>query len=121
MLRFRSPVQVVFRQTRKAVSLGGRTIPEGALVLGVVGSANRDARQFKDPARFDVARDQSGHVAFGHGIHFCAGNAVARMEAGLAFGRLLARFPRFERAGPAVRPPRWRFRIIDELKIDLRV
>ena len=99
VLRFRSPVQMVFRQTRRDVEIRGRTIPAGELVLAVVGSANRDPRQFRDPSRFDIARDPNGHVAFGHGIHFCIGAPLARLEARVALGDFLARVPRFRVAG----------------------
>ena len=77
------------------------------------------SRRFPDPESFDVGREPNRHLAFGHGIHFCAGNAVARMEAQVAFSRLLARFPRFERDGPTVRPDRSRFRVVDALPIAL--
>ncbi len=121
MLRYESPLQIGNRKALTDCDIGAERFPAGTFFHLGIGAANHDERQFPDADAFDVARNPNRHIAFGHGIHFCAGNAVARMEAGLAFGRLLARFPRFERAGPAVRPPRWRFRISDELKIDLRV
>ncbi|WP_218060800.1 cytochrome P450, partial [Aeromonas sp. EERV15] len=63
------------------VSLGGATVPAGALVLALVASANRDERQYPDPDRFDLHRGSHGGLQFGHGIHFCIGAALARMEA----------------------------------------
>jgi cytochrome P450 len=95
VLRFRSPVQMVFRQTRRDVEVRGRTIPAGQLVLLVIGSANRDPRQFPDPARFDITRDPNGHVAFGHGIHFCIGAPLARLEARIALSEFLGRVKGF--------------------------
>ena len=69
------------------------TIPAGEPVLCVTSSANRDPARFPDPDQLDVGRDASGHVAFGHGIHYCVGAPLARLEGEIAFGALLARFP----------------------------
>lgn len=66
------------------VEMHGQTIPAGKLVLPVIGSANRDPGHFADPARFDVGRDPNPHLAFGHGIHFCLGAALSRLEARIA-------------------------------------
>jgi cytochrome P450 len=90
VLRYRSPLQWMMRTPRRDVEVHGRTIPAGALVLPVIGSANRDPRQFADANRFDIGRDPNPHVAFGHGIHFCLGAALSRMEARIALGDLLA-------------------------------
>ena len=99
VLRYRTPVQMVFRSTTRDVALRGRVIPAGQLVLLMVGSANRDPRHFRDPNRFDIAREQPvPHVAFGHGAHFCIGAALARLEGRVALTALLERFERFERA-----------------------
>ncbi len=119
MLRYESPLQIGNRRSLVAAEFQGTTLPAGTFFHVMVASGNRDERQFPDPDRFDVGRTPNRHVAFGHGAHFCAGNAVARMEARLAFGRMLERFPDFERAGPTVRPHRSRFRVIDELRIRL--
>src|SRR5207237_5309925 len=93
VLRYRSPVQWVFRGTTREVELGGHTIPRGALVLAMIGSANRDPGHFPDPERFDIARDPNPHIAFGHGIHFCLGAALSRLEARIALADLLERLP----------------------------
>jgi cytochrome P450 len=98
VLRYRTPIQAVFRQTRREVTVGGRAIPPGTLVLVVIGAANRDPRRFDDADRFDVARDPNPHLAFGHGIHFCLGAALARLEARIALGDLLAQLKSFELA-----------------------
>src|SRR5207237_3730683 len=71
VLRYRSPLQWVMRTPRRDVELHGRTIPAGKLVIPVIGSANRDPRQFSDASRFDITRDPNLHIAFGHGLHFC--------------------------------------------------
>jgi cytochrome P450 len=90
VLRFRSPVQAVFRVARRDLTLGAHGVPAGALVLPVIGAANRDPAVFTEPHRFDVARAPNPHLAFGHGIHFCIGAALARLEAKVALTDLLA-------------------------------
>ena len=99
VLRYRSPFQWIMRQPRHDVELHGQTIPAGRLVLAMLGSANRDPRVFPDPNRFDIGRDPNPHIAFGHGIHFCLGAALSRLEARVALADLLARFGHFELAG----------------------
>jgi cytochrome P450 len=97
MLRYDGPSQSVLRVTTAEVAVGGVVLPRGALVLALVGSANRDERQFPDPDRFDPDRGSQGGLQFGHGIHFCIGAALARMEARAALEALVARFARIER------------------------
>jgi cytochrome P450 len=91
VLRYRSPVQWMFRATRREVHLDGQAIPAGQLVLPVIGSANRDPKQFRDSARFDITRDPNPHIAFGHGVHFCIGAPLSRLEARIALSALLER------------------------------
>src|SRR5262249_6296457 len=91
ILRYTSPLQVVFRLTRRDAEVHGRVIPAGKLVLVMVGSANRDPRQFRDADCFDITRDPNPHLAFGHGLHFCLGAPLARLEARIALADLLER------------------------------
>jgi cytochrome P450 len=98
-LRFDSPVQLVFRTATEEVELGGVTIPKGAYVAPLIGSANRDERRFPDADRFDVARATQGHLAFGFGEHFCLGASLARLEARVALEALLPELVRLERRG----------------------
>jgi cytochrome P450 len=79
------------RATKRDVELPGGTIPAGKLVLPVLGSANRDPKQFPDAGRFDIARDPNPHIAFGHGIHACSGAPLARLEARIALADVLGR------------------------------
>lgn len=97
VLRYRSPVQSMFRTATADVDLGGHVIPAGAPVVAWIGSANRDERQFSDPDRFDIQRSPNRHLAFGHGIHFCLGAPLARLEARIVLGELLTRFTEISR------------------------
>ncbi|UMP00301.1 cytochrome P450 [Amycolatopsis sp. EV170708-02-1] len=81
------------RFTKEAVSVGAVEIPAGEFVLVSLLGANRDAGRFEDPDRLDVTRSASGHLAFGHGIHYCVGAPLARLEAEIALRGLLERFP----------------------------
>ncbi|HSN34882.1 MAG TPA: cytochrome P450 [Arthrobacter sp.] len=93
VLRFRSPVQSMYRVAVADTMLGDVPIPAGAPLVAWIGSANRDERQFPRPAEFDIDRDQIRHLAFGHGIHFCLGAPLARLEARIALEALLSRLP----------------------------
>ena len=108
LLRFTSPVNHANdRFTTEEVPVGGVVIPAGEWVLPATSSANRDPARFPGPDRLDLGRDTSGHVAFGYGIHYCLGAPLARMEAEVALGALLLRFPGMSLAVPA-EELRWR-------------
>jgi len=98
-LRFDSPVQFLFRRTTQDVDVAGVTIPAGSEVSPIYASANRDGRRFPDPDRFDVRRNAQGHVAFGHGVHFCLGAPLARLEARVALEEVLGRLAGIELKG----------------------
>jgi cytochrome P450 len=93
VLRFASPFWRLTRMTRTEVCLADVTIPAGALVFAWLASANRDAEVFADPERFDITRMPNRHLAFGHGIHFCIGAPLARMEAAVALPMILQQLP----------------------------
>lgn len=90
VLRYRSPFQWMMRTPRIDVEIHGQTIPAGKLMLCIIGSANRDPKHFSDAERFDITREPNPHIAFGHGIHFCLGAALSRMEARIGLTDLLA-------------------------------
>jgi cytochrome P450 len=106
MLRWGSPVGSFMRTATGDTQLRGTDIHEGDRLLLLYASANRDADVFGgDAEEFDVTRDATGHVAFGFGEHFCLGAQLARMEARIAFARLLERFSGWELAGAVERLP----------------
>ena len=120
-LRYESPVATTTpRFTTEPVELGGVTIPAGELVFVALGSVNRDPDRFADPEVFDVTRGDSSHLAFGHGIHFCLGAPLARLEGQLAFETLLTLQPDVRLAVPADRL-RWRRGILLRGLVDLPV
>jgi len=95
ILRFEGPVETpTYRFTTEPVDIGGTVIPGGGeLVLVAMSDANRDPARYPDAARFDITRDARGHIAFGHGIHYCLGAPLARIEARVAIRSLLERCP----------------------------
>jgi cytochrome P450 len=98
--RLESPALVLPRTTTCDVELHGTVIPAGSRVMLIWGSANHDERVFPDPERFDIHREITKHLAFGHGIHYCLGANLARLEARVAFEELHARLPDYELDGP---------------------
>jgi cytochrome P450 len=100
-LRFESPVKnATLRYTTVPTEIGDVVVPAGEFVVLSLGSANRDGDRFPDPDRLDIERDVSGHMAFGHGIHYCLGAQLARLEAEVAFTQLLDTYDRIELAVP---------------------
>lgn len=107
-LRFDSPVtHGTFRFTREAMVIGDVRIPAGEIVWIGLAAANRDPRRFDGPHEFDAFRGTRGHLAFGHGIHFCLGAQLARLEGQVALRRLVERFEL--RPAPALDEVSWRF------------
>jgi len=119
LLRFESPLQLNNRLTTAAMHIGGVDVPPGSFLTLCIGAANRDGAEFADPERLDLARKPNRHLAFGHGAHACAGMNVARLEARIAIGRLLARHPRIDLAAPPRRDRRVRFRGFSALPVRL--
>jgi cytochrome P450 len=97
VLRFRSPVQAMFRIAKQDVELSGQVVPAGKRVIAWIGSANRDEEKFSDAERFDLTRSPNPHIAFGHGIHFCLGAPLAKLEAKVALTAVLRRLQNLER------------------------
>jgi cytochrome P450 len=120
VLRYRSPVQAMFRKTRRDVEIHGQVIPANKLVLTMIGSANRDPGHFKDADRFDITRDPNPHIAFGHGIHFCIGAPLARLEAKIALPDLLSRVKGVELASADPWEPRKAFHVHGPTRLPIR-
>ncbi|MGQ0775436.1 MAG: cytochrome P450 family protein [Pseudonocardiales bacterium] len=101
LLRFDGPVQMAtFRVTSEPVEIGGVTIPAGQIVIAGLLAANRDPAHLPDPDKLDLTREDTSHLAFGHGIHHCLGAPLARLEGRIALGTLLAHFPQLRLAVP---------------------
>jgi cytochrome P450 len=101
LLRYDSPVQMAGeRYAREEVTIAGVTIAPGEMVHAMLGSANRDERQFECPDEVDIAREPNRHLAFGQGVHYCVGAPLARLEGQIAISTLLRRFPEIQLAVP---------------------
>jgi len=120
LLRFESPLQLNNRISTEAMRIGDVDIPPGSFLTLAIGSANHDPEVFHEPQQLDVARKPNHHLAFGQGMHACAGMNVARLEARVAFGRLLTRFPDLHLDGTPQRDRRIRFRGWRSLPVGLR-
>ncbi len=119
VLRYRTPVQMMFRVARREVQIAGQKIPAGAMLMAVIGAANRDPRQFPDADRFDMTRDPNAHIAFGHGIHSCIGAPLARLEGRIALDDLLE-LPRLAHAEDSRWKPREAFHVHGPATLPIR-
>jgi cytochrome P450 len=96
LLRYESPAPHVARYVTRDVEHHGETVPEGSIMMILIGSGNRDDRRFADGDRFDIHREVGQHLTFGYGIHFCLGAALARLEGRIALDEVLTRFPEWD-------------------------
>ncbi|MFJ6616957.1 cytochrome P450 [Kitasatospora sp. NPDC091335] len=103
LMRWDTPLQMFERWVLEDVEVGGVTIPRGAEIALLFGSANRDPERFADPDRLDLGRTDNPHITFGAGIHFCLGAPLARLELTESYGTLLRRAPGLR----LVREPEW--------------
>ncbi len=99
LLRFEGPATAMVRQVRQAHARDGHAFAAGQRVYLAIAAANRDPAVFPEPDRLDLGREPNPHLAFGHGLHFCLGAALARLEARIALTTLLERFPKLRLAG----------------------
>ena len=119
VLRYQAPIQINNRRANSDQILSGVTIPADTTVHMMINAANRDPAQFSNPDRFDITRRPNRHLSFGLGVHICVGNALARVEAQIAFQRLFRRFPKLAITIPAVIAPRLRFREVSSLHVSV--
>ena len=101
-LRYDAPTQRGIRTAREDFTVDGHRIRKGQILHIMIGAANRDPAQFADPDRVDVARDPNRHVSLGHGVHYCLGAALARLELRVAVAGFLARFPDYRLASDKI-------------------
>ncbi len=101
LLRFDGPVQRTARIPSEDITIGGKLIPKGDMVMPFIGAADRDPAQFPEPDRLDIGRGDNRHIAFGWGIHFCLGAPLARVEGQIAINTLVRRLPKLALATDA--------------------
>jgi cytochrome P450 len=101
-LRYDAPTQRGIRTAREDFEIGGKKIRKGQILHIMIGAANRDPDQFDDPDRFDIARNPNRHVTLGHGVHYCLGAALARLELRVAVASFLERFPDYRLASERI-------------------
>jgi pimeloyl-[acyl-carrier protein] synthase len=120
LLRLTSTNQALYRIAFEDVEIGGKVIKKGEELVAVLSAANRDPSRFPDPDRIDIVRKDGPHLAFGSGIHHCLGSTMGRIEAKIALGTLLERFPKLSQA----EEPRWKesyvFRGFERLIVNTR-
>jgi cytochrome P450 len=121
MLRWTTPSPMKRRTATVDLELGGRSIAAGDKVVVWEGSANRDEAQFADPMCFDIARQPNAHLAFGHGVHFCLGAHLARLEMSVVFEALVARVEHLELTGDVEWTRSNRHTGVRRLPLDIRV
>ncbi|MEZ5141701.1 MAG: cytochrome P450 [Acidimicrobiales bacterium] len=119
LLRFDGPVHLTGRIAREdGLEVGGRTFAAGEQVVTLLAAANRDPDRFADPDTLDVGRNDSHHLAFSHGIHFCLGASLARLEGQIALGSLVQRFPAMSLlSDPVTYRDHFVLRGLDELRV----
>ena len=120
VLRYDGPSLVASRVALADFELDGRSIRQGDSLNLCMGAANRDPLQFEQPDRFLVQRDNTGHVAFGKGIHFCVGSFLAKLEARTVYRAVLQKWPGTKVLGVPERIPTLAFRRLKSLNVELR-
>jgi hypothetical protein len=118
-LRFESPVQYTARFTKEDINLCNVRIPKGQTIFCMLGAANRDPKQFRDPDTLNLNRLNNQHLAFGAGPHFCIGSQLARLEGQVAILRIIQRFPQMHLAQRAEWSSNFGFRALKTLLVEM--
>jgi len=120
LLRYESPIQFAGRVAKEEMEICGVRLRQGQAILFILGAANRDPQEFKDPDQLDLNRLPNLHLAFGAGEHFCIGNQLARLEGQIAILRMVERFPRMRLATESAEwAPNYGFRGLKALPVTL--
>ena len=119
-LRFDPPIQFISRRVTKPVVVDGTALCSGDTVLIDIGAANRDPALFAEPEEFNPARREKGHLAFSHGIHYCVGAGLTRLEAEIVLNRMLDRYAAIALVAPGERYPNAYFRGFKSLHLSLQ-
>lgn len=120
VLRYDSPSLIASRSVVEEVEIGGKVLRPGDCLNLCMGAANRDPGQFPNPDRFDLDREDVGHISFGRGIHFCVGSFLAKLEARTVFSEFFRRFPNSRLTRQPERIPTLAFRRLRHLEVELR-
>lgn len=121
LLRHETPEQFVVRAATEAIEIGGETIPAGAVVMLMIGAANRDPAVFSDPGRLDIDRPNANRqLAFGGGIHACIGSGLARAQGEVGITTIVERYPSLALAGDVEFGHTEFLRVIRHLPVSLR-
>ncbi len=119
LLRFDPPAHITGRTATVDIEVGGRAYPKGTPVVTLLAAANRDPERFDRPDRLDLGRADNHHLAFSQGMHYCLGAALARLEAQIALGSLIRRFPDLELAAEPVHRDHFVLRGLRELQVSV--
>ena len=120
ILRFQPPIQINNRRSKKSTVIGDTIIPKGTSVHMIIPGGNRDPKQFDEPDVFKISRKPNRHLSFGLGIHICAGNSLARIEARAAFCKIISEFRDINLCSAPKLAKRIRFREIIELPLEFK-
>jgi len=119
LMRYDTPLQLFERWVLDDIEIDGTTVPRGAEIAMLFGSANRDAAVFEDPDTLDLSRAENPHISFSAGIHYCIGAPLARIELAASMSALLTKAPGLRLAGEPVRKPNFVIRGLEGLRVEV--